>query len=170
MEVVGQLTNGVAHDFNNLLVTIILNLELAQPNIKEERVLRYLENAMHAAERGGKLTNQLLAFSRRNDLLTEPVDVNHLISQACEMLPRTIGPTITIEMALDGDLWPAMTEASQLELAILNLAINARDAMPAGGKLTISTTKVARGNRSRLPPIDPGDYVVIYPWPTPEPA
>jgi PAS domain S-box-containing protein len=161
MEAIGQLTNGVAHDFNNLLATIIPNLELALPHVKEERVSRYLENAMHAAERGGKLSNQLLAFSRRHDLLAEPVDVNRLISQACEMLPRTIGPTITLEMALDGDLWPAMTEASQLELAILNLAINARDAMPAGGKLTISTTKVARGNRSRLPPIDPGDYVVI---------
>jgi len=85
MEAVGQLTNGVAHDFNNLLATIIPNLELALPQVTEERVLRYLENAMHAAERGGKLTNQLLAFSRRNDLLTEPVDVNRLISETCEM-------------------------------------------------------------------------------------
>jgi len=161
MEAVGQLTNGVAHDFNNLLATIIPNLELAMPHVKEERVLGYLENAMHAAERGGKLTNQLLAFSRRHDLLTEPVDVNNLISETCEMLPRTIGPTITIEMVLDGDLWPAMTEVGQLELAILNLAINARDAMLAGGKLTISTTKIARGDRSRLPHVDPGDYVMI---------
>ena len=161
MEAVGQLTNGVAHDFNNLLATIIPNLELAQPHVKEERVLRYLENAMHAAERGGKLTNQLLAFSRRHDLLTEPVDVNQLISEACEMLPRTIGPTIKIELALDADVWPAMTEAGQLELAILNLAINARDAMPAGGKLTISTKKVVRGDRSRLTRVNPGDYVMI---------
>jgi PAS domain S-box-containing protein len=161
MEAVGQLTNGVAHDFNNLLATIIPNLELAMPHVKEERVLGYLENAMHAAERGGKLTNQLLAFSRRHDLLTEPVDVNNLISETCEMLPRTIGPTITIEMVLDGDLWPAMTEVGQLELAILNLAINARDAMLVGGKLTISTTKIARGDRSRLPHVDPGDYVMI---------
>ena len=161
MEAVGQLTNGVAHDFNNLLATIIPNLELALPQVKEERVLKYLENAMHAAERGGKLTNQLLAFSRRNDLLSEPVDVNNLISETCEMLPRTIGPAIAIEMVLDGDLWPAMTEASQLELAILNLAINARDAMPAGGRLTISTKKVTRGDRSQLPHVDPGDYVMI---------
>jgi len=161
MEAVGQLTNGVAHDFNNLLATIIPNLELALPQVKEERVLKYLENAMHAAERGGKMTNQLLAFSRRNDLLSEPVDVNHLISETCEKLPRTIGPAIAIEMVLDGDLWPAMTEASQLELAILNLAINARDAMPAGGRLTISTKKVTRGDRSRLPHVDPGDYVMI---------
>jgi PAS domain S-box-containing protein len=161
MEAVGQLTNGVAHDFNNLLATIIPNLELAQPHVKEERVLRYLENAMHAAERGGKLTNQLLTLSRRHDLLTEPVDVNQLISETCEMLPRTIGPAITIEMALDADLWPAMTEAGQLELAVLNLAINAQDAMPGGGKLTISTAKVAREDRSRLPRVNPGDYVMI---------
>jgi CheY-like chemotaxis protein/two-component sensor histidine kinase len=116
---------------------------------------------MHAAERGGKLTNQLLAFSRPRDLLTEPVDVNQLISATCEMLPRTIGPTTTIELTLDPDVWPAMTEAGQLELAILNLAINARDAMPAGGKLTISTKKVVRGDRSRLPRVNPGDYVMI---------
>ena len=135
--------------------------KLSQVHVKEERVLQYLENAVHAAERGGKLTNQLLAFSRRHDLLTEPVDVNHLISETCEMLPRTIGPTITIDMALEADVWPAMTVAGQLELAILNLAINARDAMLAGGKLTISTTKVARGDRRRLPRVDPGDYVMI---------
>jgi PAS domain S-box-containing protein len=162
MEAVGQLTNGVAHDFNNLLATIIPNLELAQPHVKESRVAKYLENAMRAAERGGKLTNQLLAFSRRDDLLIAPVDVNYVISNTCEMLlPRTIGPTITIEKALDPDVWPAMTQDSQLELAILNLAINARDAMPGGGKLTISTAKVARGNRSRLLRIEPGDYVMI---------
>jgi PAS domain S-box-containing protein len=161
MEAVGQLTNGVAHDFNNLLAAIIPNLELAQPHIKEGRVLRYLENAIHAAERGGKLTNQLLSFSRRDDLLTEPVDVNRVVFDTCEMLPRTIGPTITIDRALDPDVWPAMTDSSQLELAILNLAINARDAMPAGGKLTFATAKVARGDRSRLPQVEPGDYVAI---------
>jgi PAS domain S-box-containing protein len=161
MEAVGQLTNGVAHDFNNLLATIIPNLELAELRIKEERVLKYLENAMGAAERGAQLTNQLLAFSRRNELSTEPVDVSQVISEACEMLPRTIGPMITIETVLDRDAWWAMTEPSQLETAILNLAINARDAMPAGGKLRIATDNITRGSRSRPPPLDPGDYVVI---------
>ncbi len=161
MEAVGQLTNGVAHDFNNLLAAIIPNLEMAQPYIKEERALRYLENAMHAAERGAQLTNQLLAFSRRHEVLTEPVDANQLISATCEMLPRTIGPTIAIETVLDEDAWPAMTEPGQLELAILNLAINARDAMPAGGKLTIATKNITRGSGSRRPPLDPGDYVMI---------
>src|SRR5712671_4081959 len=161
MEAVGQLTNGVAHDFNNLLATIIPNLELAQPHIKEERVQKYLADAMRAAERGAQLTNQLLAFSRPQELITEPVDVNQAVSEACEMLPRTIGPTIAIETVLDADAWWAMTEPAQLELAILNLAINARDAMSAGGKLTIATQNIAHGYRSRLPTIDPGDYVMI---------
>jgi CheY-like chemotaxis protein/two-component sensor histidine kinase len=151
----------VAHDFNNLLATIIPNLELAEPDIKEERTLKYLENAIRAAERGAQLTNQLLAFSRRHELLTEPVDVNQVVSEACEMLPRTIGSTIEIETALDGDAWWAMTEPGQLELAILNLAINARDAMVAGGKLTLATRNIARGYGNRLPPLDPGDYLMI---------
>jgi PAS domain S-box-containing protein len=161
MEAVGQLTNGVAHDFNNLLATIIPNLEMAAPDIKDERVLKYLQSAMHAAERGAQLTNQLLAFSRHHELLTEPVDVNQVVSKACEMLPRTIGPTIEIETDLDGDAWWAKTEQGQLELAILNLAINARDAMLAGGKLTIATGNITRGNGRRFPPLDPGDYVMI---------
>jgi PAS domain S-box-containing protein len=161
MEAVGQLTNGVAHDFNNLLATIIPNLELAQFHIKEERVEKYLEGAIRAAERGAQLTNQLLAFSRPQELITEPVDVNQIVSEACEMLPRTIGPTIAIETVLDEDAWWAMTEPGQLGLAILNLAINARDAMSAGGKLTIATENIVHGYRSRLPTIAPGDYVMI---------
>src|SRR6202040_1596101 len=161
MEAVVQLTNGVAHDFNNLLATIIPNLELAQFRIKEERVGKYLEEAIRAAERFAQLTNQLLPFSPPQGPITEPVDVNQVVSQACEMLPRTIGPTIKIETALDGDAWWAMTEPGQLELAILNLAINARDAMSAGGTLTIATKNIAHGNRSRLPDGDPGDYVLI---------
>jgi PAS domain S-box-containing protein len=161
MEAVGQLTNGVAHDFNNLLATIIPNLELAQSKIKNECVLKYLENAIRAAERGAQLTNQLLAFSRRHEVLTEPVDVNQVVSEACEMLPRTIGPTIEIETSLAANAWWALTEPGQLELAILNLAINARDAMSAGGKLTIATRNIARGRGRGFPPLDPGDYVMI---------
>jgi nitrogen-specific signal transduction histidine kinase/CheY-like chemotaxis protein len=161
MEAVGQLTNGIAHDFNNLLATIIPSLELAQSNIKQDRVLKYLDNAMRAAERGAQLTNQLLAFSRRHEISTEAVDVNQVVSEACEMLPRTIGPTIEIKTALGGDIWWAMAEPGQLELAILNLAINARDAMLAGGKLTIATRNIVRGNGRQFPPLDPGDYVMI---------
>jgi len=161
MEAVGQLTNGVAHDFNNLLATIIPNLELAQSNVTEECVLKYLENAMRAAERGAQLTNQLLAFSRRHEISTEPVDVNQIVSEACEMLPRTIGPMIEIDTTLAADVWRALTEPGQLELAILNLAINARDAMLSGGRLTIATRNIASGNPHALPPLDPGDYVMI---------
>jgi PAS domain S-box-containing protein len=161
MEAVGQLTNGVAHDFNNLLATIIPSLELAQPHIKDARVLKYLADAIRAAERGAQLTNQLLTFSRQQELTREPVDVNQLISDTCEMLPRTIGPMIEIETILDENAWRAMTEPSQLDLAILNLAINARDAMLAGGKLTITTENVPRGYRSRFPAVDPGDYVMV---------
>jgi PAS domain S-box-containing protein len=161
MEAVGQLTNGVAHDFNNLLATIIPNLELAQSSIKDEHPLKYLENAMRASERGAQLTNQLLAFSRRHEVLTEPVDVNQVVSEACEMLPRTIGPMIEIETALTADAWWALTEPGQLELAILNLAINARDAMPAGGKLRITTRNSVRRSSRSFPPLDPGDYVMI---------
>jgi len=161
MEAVGQLTNGIAHDFNNLLATIIPNLELAQSRVKDECVLKYLENAMRAAERSAQLTNQLLTFSRRHEISREPVDVNQVVSEACEMLPRTIGPTIKIEAALASDTWWAMTELGQLELAILNLAINARDAMSAGGKLTIATRNITRGYGDRFPPLEPGDYVVV---------
>jgi signal transduction histidine kinase len=120
-----------------------------------------LEEAIRAAERGAQLTNQLLAFSRPQELTTQPVDINYLVSEVCEMLTRTIGPTIAIEAVLDADAWWAMTEPAQFELAILNLAINARDAMSAGGKLTIATKNIAHGYLSRLPTLDPGDYVVI---------
>jgi CheY-like chemotaxis protein/two-component sensor histidine kinase len=161
MEAVGQLTNGVAHDFNNLLATIIPNLELAELHIKDEHILKYLTGAIRAAERSAQLTNQLLVFSRHQALTMEPVDVNQVVSDICEMLPRTIGPTIKIETALDEDAWWAMTELGQLKLAILNLAINARDAMLAGGKLTIRTKNLARGHRSPVLGIDPGDYVMI---------
>jgi PAS domain S-box-containing protein len=161
MEAIGQLTNGVAHDFNNLLATIIPNLELAQSNIKDQCVLKYMENAMRAAERGAQLTNQLLAFSRRHEVLTEPVDVNQVVSEACEMLPRTIGPTIEIETALTADAWWALTEPGQLELAILNLAINARDAMPSGGTLRIASKNIVRKSGRGFPPLEPGEYVMI---------
>jgi PAS domain S-box-containing protein len=161
MESVGQLTNGIAHDFNNILAAIIPNLELSHTHVKEERVRQYLDNAMHAAEQGAKLTKQLLGFSRRNNVDAEPVDIDQLISRACAMLPRTIGPNITIERVLDGEVWHAVTDRGSLELAVLNLAINARDSMPSGGTLTIRTSNLARRNGKLPPDVDPGDYVVI---------
>jgi PAS domain S-box-containing protein len=161
MESVGQLTNGIAHDFNNVLAAIIPNLELAEAHVGEGPARKYLGNAMHAADQGAKLTDQLLRFSRRNGVHREPVDVGGLIAAVCGMLPRTIGPSIAIERVLDGETWQAVTDQGSLELALLNLAINARDAMSGGGTLTIATRNLARGS-ARLPPdIEPGDYVLI---------
>jgi PAS domain S-box-containing protein len=162
MESVGQLTNGIAHDFNNILAAIIPNLELTQAYVKEKRARQYLDNAMHAAEQGAKLANQLLGFSRRNNVRAESVDVDELIGQACAMLPRTIGPNIAIERVGNGDVWHAVTDRGSLELAVLNLAINARDAMPSGGILTIGTSNLARRNGKLPPDVDPDDYVVIW--------
>jgi PAS domain S-box-containing protein len=161
METVGQLTNGIAHDFNNILAAIIPNLELAQAHVTEERISDYLQNAMHAADQGARLTDQLLRFSRRNDVHREIVDIGGLIATVCAMLPRTIGPNIAIERVLDGEVWHAVTDPGSLELALLNLAINARDAMPSGGTLTIATRNLARGS-ARLPSdLDPGNYLMI---------
>jgi PAS domain S-box-containing protein len=161
MEAVGHLTNGIAHDFNNVLAAIIPNVELAHARISDERVRKYLENAMHAAEQGAALTNQLLSFSRRNNADAEPVDLGRMLSEASAMLPRTIGPNVAIDCVLDGDVWHAVTTPASLQLAILNLAINARDAMPSGGTLTIEARNIACRN-GRLPSdIGPGDYVVI---------
>jgi signal transduction histidine kinase/CheY-like chemotaxis protein len=162
MEAVGQLTNGIAHDFNNILAAIIPNLELTQVHVTEGRLRKYLENALHAADQGAKLTDQLLRFSRRNDVHGEPVDVGRLVAEACSMLPRTIGPYIAIERLGDGKLWHAVGDRGSLELALLNLAINARDAMPAANAtLKIGARNIARGGAPLPPDLDPGDYVVI---------
>ena len=139
MEAVGQLTGGIAHDFNNLLTVIYGNLELIQGRSTDERTQRLSEYARQAADRAAKLTQQLLAFSRTQSLTLKPVDVNGLVDGMKDLLARTIGSQIRIETQLgDPRAW-AMADANQLELAILNLAINARDAMPEGGALTIAT-------------------------------
>ncbi|HEX4183266.1 MAG TPA: PAS domain S-box protein [Caulobacteraceae bacterium] len=159
MEAVGQLTGGVAHDFNNLLAAIVPSLELARARVHDERALKFLDSAAHAAVRGSALTHQLLAFSRRQHLTSRSTDVNALINQLCEMLPRTLGPTISIERRLDPELWPAMSDPSQLELALLNIAINARDAMPGGGNLVISSSNANFGEVALG--LGQGDYVLI---------
>jgi signal transduction histidine kinase len=146
MEAVGQLTGGIAHDFNNLLTVISGNLELIERVATEQRVLRLAGFARHAASSAAKLTHQLLAFSRTQQLNLEPVDLNALVEGMNDLLERTIGPQIAKkrELAPSGP-W-VMADANQLELAILNLAINARDAMPEGGELTI-TTRLAEEDR-----------------------
>lgn len=157
MEAVGQLTGGIAHDFNNLLTVIFGNLELIRRRTGDDRTARLADFAQQAADRAAKLTHQLLAFSRTQNLTLKAVDLNALVMGMHDLLGRTIGPMVRIEMALDAAGPWALADANQLELAILNLSINARDAMADGGVLTISTGRqVAQG-------IDlaPGDYAVI---------
>jgi signal transduction histidine kinase len=139
MEAVGQLTGGLAHDFNNLLTAIVGSLDLIRARSTDARLVRLAEQALSAADRGSKLTAQLLAFSRTQKLATAPVDVNRLIAGMRELLTQTLGGHIKVLTDLAEGLPAAMADANQLELALLNLSINARDAMPGGGTLTIGT-------------------------------
>jgi DNA-binding response OmpR family regulator len=156
MEAVGQLTGGIAHDFNNLLTAIIGNLDLIRARATERRIIRLAENAFNAAERGAKLTAQLLAFSRTQQLAARPTDVNALISGMGELLNQSLGVSIVLETALCEPLPAAMVDPNQIELAILNLAINSRDAMPDGGKLTIATAPVKESRLIRIDVTDTG--------------
>lgn len=161
MEAVGQLTGGIAHDFNNLLMAIIGNLELIARRVEDERIQRYVRNAMHGAQRGAKLVGQLLTFSRKQRLAPEPVDANQLVATVAEMLSRTLGAAIRVDVVTHKDLWPALVDATQLELMLLNLAINARDAMPGGGLLTIETAVLHSVPEDLLTELKPGEYVSI---------
>jgi PAS domain S-box-containing protein len=160
LEAVGQLTSGVAHDFNNLLTGVLGNLELLERRLKSGESLRRLRAARSAAERGARLTHQLLAFSRKQRLAPTALDLNRVVSEASDMLLRTLGPTIRIEIVLAEGLWPALVDPTQIELVLLNLAINARDAMPTGdGRLTIRTANVGRAEAPAN--LDSGDYVLV---------
>src|SRR5579885_3846104 len=160
MDAVGQLTSGVAHDFNNLLAAVLGNLELLQSEVATPRGKRLLAGASRAAERGAKLTEQLLVFSRKRQIQARPFDANALVAGMEEMLSRTIGPGHRIKKDLAEGLWPALADPGQVEIAILNLALNARDAMPAGGTLKITTANVPAGEAS-LPKKLEGDFVLI---------
>ncbi len=159
LEAIGQLTSGVAHDFNNLLTGVMGNLELLERRLKSEELLRRLRAARTAAERGARLTQQLLAFSRKQRLAPTSLDLNRMVGEASDMLSRTIGTTVLIETVLTNRLWPALVDPTQIELVLLNLAINARDAMPDGGRLTIRTANVGRNAVPAY--LTPGDYVQI---------
>ena len=161
MEVIGQMTGGVAHDFNNLLTAVLGNLELAICRGTDDGIRRFLEGATQAAQRGAKITSQLLAFSRTQRLQTEPIDLNSIVTRMRDLLFRTIGATVQIETVLENNLWQATADPSQMELVILNLALNARDAMPNGGRLTISTANVPREERDKPSELAAGDYVAV---------
>ena len=162
LEAVGQLTSGVAHDFNNLLTVILGNLEFLGRGMSEERSLRRLTMMRHAAERGARLTGQLLAFSRRQKLEPNPVQLNQTVSSMRDLLQSSMGGAVRIEMALQDDLWTGLVDATQIELVILNLAINARDAMAVGGCLTIETANVRLVDApARVEEPAPGEYAMV---------
>ena len=165
MEAVGQLTGGLAHDFNNLLTGISGSLELLQTRMAQGRLTdldRYINAAQGAAKRAAALTHRLLAFSRRQTLDPKPTHVNGLIAGMEELVRRTVGPAITIEVVGAAGLWPALVDPNQLENALLNLCINARDAMPEGGRITIETANKwldVRAARER--DLEPGQYLSL---------
>jgi PAS domain S-box-containing protein len=165
MEAIGQLTGGLAHDFNNLLAGIVGCLELLRTRLAQGRIgelERYITAAQGAASRAAALTHRLLAFARRQTLDPKPTDANKLVADMEELVQRTVGPAIKVETAQAIGLWPTLCDPNQLENAILNLCINARDAMPEGGRLTIETANMwldARAARER--DMQPGQYVAI---------
>lgn len=161
MEAIGQLTGGVAHDFNNLLTAILGNLELLQFQTRDPAQLRYVEAAMRAASRGGHLTQQLLAYARRQNLSPQAVNVNAVITGMTELLQRSLGGLVQVRTNLSSGLWNATSDPTQLELVILNLAINSRDAMPGGGLLDLSTHNVSVANNEHGDDLNAGDYVLI---------
>lgn len=163
MEAVGQLTGGIAHDFNNLLQIVTGNLEMLSRRLPEgdARLRRAADNAMSGAQRATTLTQRLLAFARRQPLAPKPLDPNHLVDGMSDLMRRTLGETVSIDMHLAGDLWRVEADANQLENALLNLAVNARDAMAPGGTLTITTANGIIGEADAEEDAAPGHYVSL---------
>jgi signal transduction histidine kinase/CheY-like chemotaxis protein len=174
LQAVGQLAGGIAHDFNNMLATVLGNLELMERRVSQagdewssadtDRLLRLIERATGAVTRGGQLTSRLLAFSRRQRLAARPTDVNALLGELITLATSTLGRRVQVVPELADDLWPAMVDPSQVEAAILNLCLNARDAMPDGGRLTVRTSNVtvAGGGQSGSDnALAPGGYVQV---------
>ena len=174
LQAVGQLAGGIAHDFNNMLATVLGNLELMERRVSQagddwatadtERLLRLIERATGAVTRGGQLTSRLLAFSRRQRLAARPTDVNALLQELITLATSTLGRRVQVAPDLADNLWPAMVDPSQVEAAILNLCLNARDAMPEGGRLTIQTinTVIDLGSsRHADNELSPGAYVQV---------
>ena len=162
MDTIGQLTGGVAHDFNNLLMAVLGSLTLLEKRLPDDpRSHRLLQNAVQGAQRGAALTQRLLAFSRRQELKPEAVDVPQLVDGMRELLERALGPGIEFQAQFQAALPAALVDANQLELALLNVALNARDAMPTGGTLTISATHEHQKAAAAETALQPGEYVRI---------
>jgi signal transduction histidine kinase len=164
MEAVGQLTGGIAHDFNNLLSVVLGNLDLAGLAVTDNPSLALLlRRSLEAAERGASLVQRLLAFSRRQTLIPEVTDINSLTTGMMELLTRSLGSAVQLNTRLAPALWPCSIDPGQLEAALLNLAINARDAMPDGGTLTIETRNMTIGaaEAAAQAELQPGDYAQI---------
>jgi signal transduction histidine kinase/ActR/RegA family two-component response regulator len=175
LQAVGQLAGGIAHDFNNMLATVLGNLELMERRVSQahkgwtqgdtERLLTLIERATGAVQRGGQLTARLLTFSRRQRLAARPTDVNALLSELITLATSTLGRRVQVVPELTDNLWPAFVDPSQVEAAILNLCLNARDAMPEGGRLTISTSNATVEHGGAQPAAEgdllPGEYVRI---------
>src|ERR1700730_8601825 len=166
MEAVGQLTGGIAHDFNNLLTGILGSLDIVRKRMaanEPDDVSRFMDAASTCATRAAALTLRLLAFARRQSLDTRPNDINRLVGSMEDLLDRTLGERIELRFIFAPNLWTALTDANQLESALLNLAINARDAMPDGGRLTIETVNVQldEAYASSYEDVQPGDYVEV---------
>lgn len=142
-EAISHLTGGIAHDFSNLLTIIISNLEPLQRKLAntEAKISRHLENAMHGAQRAATLTKRLLAFSHRQPLSPSPINTNKLINGLSDFLQRALGENISLEVVGNSSVWPVEVDAAEFESVLVNLAVNARDAMPSGGKLTIEANK-----------------------------
>jgi signal transduction histidine kinase len=166
MEAVGQLTGGIAHDFNNLLTVVVGNLDFATRALERgntSKAHRNIEAALHGAQRAAALTHRLLAFSRRQPLQPQVVNLNAIVSGMSNLFRRSLGQSIRVETVLASDLWNTLADPNQLESALLNLVINARDAMPAGGRLTLTTANcaVGAGRGAAGEGIEPGAYVTI---------
>ena len=164
MEAVGQLTGGIAHDFNNMLTGIIGGLDLIQRYNQSGRhgeTQRFIDAAMNSANRAAALTHRLLAFARRQPLNLKRVDLNELVDSMRDLMVRTLGSHILVDTLLESDLWPASSDENQLESTLLNLVINARDAMPDGGSLYIATANVQLQRQSEVGDLAPGRYVSL---------
>ena len=163
MEAVGHLTGGVAHDFNNLLQVIRGNLELIASGVTDEETKQRVSNALHGADRAAQLTRQLLAFARRQPLEPKVVNLGRMVTDMAEMLRRTLGEPIGVETVIAGGLWNTLADPAQVESTLLNLALNARDAMPDGGRLTIEITNAVLDETyaRRETEVEPGQYVLL---------